>query len=109
MWPLALVMGVNVADCRKVAKLIGLKTFLEFVAYLDLAKLIRNNARLEGHVENNGTWYWSGDHVFLTIPNGDDIKLEDGIISVWCSVIAYSGQNRFDKYVVKVVSTWLQQ
>ena len=85
-------MGVNVADCRKVAKLIGIKTFLnEFVAYLDLSRLIRNNAMLEGHMEHNGTWYWSGEHVFLTIPNGDDIKLVDGIISVWWSVIACSG------------------
>ena len=37
LWPLAAVMGVNIEDCRKVAKLIGIKTFVnEFVAYLEL-------------------------------------------------------------------------
>jgi len=72
-----------VADCRKVAKLIGIKTFLsELVAYMELSHLISNNKKLQGHVAQNGTWYWSGDHVFLTISNGDDIKLVNGVISV---------------------------
>lgn len=81
LWPVALVMGVNVADCRKVAKLIGIKTFFnEFIAYLDLSQLIRNRAALEGHVMNNGTWYWSGDDVIMTSPS-DDIVLTNGVIS----------------------------
>ena len=42
LWPFALVMGVNVEDCRKVAQLIGVKTFVnEFVAYLELKVLKR--------------------------------------------------------------------
>ena len=84
LWPLALVMGVDVRDCRKVAELIGIKTILnEFVAYLDLAKLIRNNAILQGHEAHNGTWYWSGDDIILTSPIGADImKLDNGVISV---------------------------
>ncbi|XP_071943638.1 solute carrier family 28 member 3-like [Antedon mediterranea] len=39
--PLAFIMGVEWEDCREVAELIGLKTFLnEFVAYLKLAEFI---------------------------------------------------------------------
>ncbi|XP_071478847.1 solute carrier family 28 member 3-like [Diadema antillarum] len=41
--PLAFIMGVEWSDCRKVAELIGIKTFVnEFVAYDELAKLIEN-------------------------------------------------------------------
>ena len=41
--PLAFIMGVEWADCRVVAELIGLKTFLnEFYAYGVMAEYIRN-------------------------------------------------------------------
>ncbi|XP_035668576.1 solute carrier family 28 member 3-like isoform X2 [Branchiostoma floridae] len=41
--PLAFMMGVEWKDCRLVAELIGIKTFLnEFVAYEALAKIINN-------------------------------------------------------------------
>ncbi|XP_078666868.1 solute carrier family 28 member 3-like isoform X2 [Branchiostoma floridae x Branchiostoma belcheri] len=41
--PLAFIMGVEWKDCRLVAELIGIKTFLnEFVAYEALAKIIKN-------------------------------------------------------------------
>ena len=41
LYPLALFMGVKTKDCRKVAELIGVKTFLnEFVAYARLGVLI---------------------------------------------------------------------
>ncbi|CAH1251934.1 SLC28A3 [Branchiostoma lanceolatum] len=41
--PLAFMMGVEWRDCRLVAELIGIKTFLnEFVAYEALAKIIKN-------------------------------------------------------------------
>jgi len=83
LWPLALVMGVNVADCRKVAEVIGTKTILnEFVAYLDLAQLIRNSATLQRHEAHNGTWYWSGGDIILTSPGDNDVVLRNGVISV---------------------------
>ena len=84
LWPLAVVMGVDVADCRKVAELIGTKTFInEFVAYLDLSQLIHNRAALADHVTNNGTWHWSGDDVIMTSSiGGDDVVLTNGVISV---------------------------
>lgn len=41
--PFAFMMGVEWSDCHHVAELIGTKTFLnEFIAYIDLAKLIDN-------------------------------------------------------------------
>ena len=41
--PFAYIMGVEWKDTFEVGKLLGIKTFLnEFVAYQDLAKLIKN-------------------------------------------------------------------
>ena len=41
--PLAYIMGVEWDDAFEVGKLLGIKTFLnEFVAYQELAKLIKN-------------------------------------------------------------------
>ena len=47
--PLAFIMGVEWADCRVVAELIGLKTFLnEFVAYGVMGEYIKNRETGEG-------------------------------------------------------------
>ncbi|XP_071829074.1 solute carrier family 28 member 3-like [Apostichopus japonicus] len=47
--PLAFLMGVQWKDCRLVAELLGLKTFLnEFVAYERLAEIIQNRETGEG-------------------------------------------------------------
>ena len=41
--PVALLIGVEWSDCRAVARLLGMKTFLnEFVAYEELSVLINN-------------------------------------------------------------------
>jgi len=46
-WPLAWVMGVPTADCFIIGKLIGVKTVVnEFVAYLQLADLLKNGVPL---------------------------------------------------------------
>ena len=83
LWPLTVVMGVHVADCRKVAEMIGTKTFLnEFVAYLQLSQLIDNRETLQRHVTDNGTWYWRGDDVILTSPGRNDSVLTNGVITV---------------------------
>jgi pyrimidine nucleoside transport protein len=82
LWPFALVMGVNVDDCRKVAELIGTKTFLnEFVAYQDLSALINNRKAFDDHVAHNGTWYPHGDDIILTTPNVNDTILTNGIMT----------------------------
>jgi pyrimidine nucleoside transport protein len=83
LWPLALVMGVNVEDCRRVAQLIGTKTFLnEFIAFMQLGDLLTNRKALDAHVIKNGTWYWRGDDIVMTSSAAEDIILKDGIISV---------------------------
>jgi nucleoside transporter len=49
LMPAAWLMGVDAADCRAVASLLGEKTFInEFVAYLSLSSLIANRATGEG-------------------------------------------------------------
>jgi len=78
-------MGVNVADCRKVAELLGIRLFIhDLFAYLQVAQLIRNRGTLERHVTNNGTWYWHGDDVILTSPELDGTVglLKYGVITV---------------------------
>jgi len=84
LWPLSVVMGVNVADCRKVAQMIGTKTFLnEFIAYSQLSQLIANRETLERHVTDNGTWYWRGDDVILTSQGSNDSTvLTNGVITI---------------------------
>jgi len=90
LYPLAFLIGVKAADCRKVAGLIGTKTFLtEFIAYLQLSQLIHNRETLEQHVADNGTWYWSDDDIVLTStsPALENITLQNGVISVRYSVV----------------------
>ncbi|XP_025093354.1 solute carrier family 28 member 3-like [Pomacea canaliculata] len=42
-YPMAFLMGVDTQDCRRVAQLIGYKTFTnEFVAYIEMGKLLDN-------------------------------------------------------------------
>jgi CNT family concentrative nucleoside transporter len=47
-WPVAWVMGVPAQDCLTIGKLIGVKTVLnEFVAYLQLADLLKTGEPLQ--------------------------------------------------------------
>jgi len=86
LWPLPFLIGIKAADCRKVAELIGMKTFLtEFIAYQQLSVLTSNRENLESHVTQNGTWYWSGDDVILIYPGRGDTVLTNGFISVLIS------------------------
>ncbi|XP_060073867.1 solute carrier family 28 member 3-like [Ylistrum balloti] len=56
-YPIAAMMGVPVGhDCRKVAELIGIKTFLnEFVAYGELSVYVNNAKNLTWYEGLNGT------------------------------------------------------
>lgn len=63
LWPFAFTMGVDTADCHKVAELIGLKTFInEYVAFTELGKLIQNRQELESYT---GTWEWINGDILL--------------------------------------------
>ena len=78
------MMGVEFDDCRKVARMIGVKTFLnEFIAYRYLGDLIINKAALETHLMSGGNHTWIGDDIMLHArPGFNETLLEDGIISV---------------------------
>jgi hypothetical protein len=76
-------MGVDAADCRQVAQLLGTKTMLnDFVAFHQLGGLLANRRALDDHVTNNGTWFWRYDDIVLTSPSANDVVLTNGIISV---------------------------
>ncbi len=46
-WPISWLMGIEPADCAKAGELLGTKTVLnEFVAYLDLSKILQTNPDL---------------------------------------------------------------
>lgn len=72
------MMGVDANDCRKVAELIGFKTFInEFVAYTNLATLIENKEVFNAYPNDN--WYMINDDIFLPDTN---TTLVGGFISV---------------------------
>lgn len=97
-YPLAFLMGVDVVDCRRVAELIGIKTFInEFVAYTALAKYIDNQNNLTWYENKynstmyNTTWHYDGADIVYDLRN---ITLEKGILqdrSVVISTYALCG------------------
>ena len=86
LFPLALFMGVNINDCRKIGMMVGIKVFLnEFLAYEELANVIHNKGAWRDHVAANGTWEWRGDDVVLygsAGSGGNDTILTNGFITV---------------------------
>ena len=77
-------MGTDTADCRKVAELIGVKTFTnEFIAYGQLKDLIANRQALNNYTTffNTTDWHWVKDDIILDITKE---KLVGGILSVSC-------------------------
>lgn len=85
LWPIAFLMGADVADCPKVAELLGVKTFVnEYLAYSQLGDLISNRLRWQEHIANNGTYYYVGQDIAL---HGTDNILINGFLSV--STISY--------------------
>nr|AKN21616.1 slc28a-1 [Schmidtea mediterranea] len=87
-WPLALSMGVYIQDCRKIAELMGIKTFLnEFIAYERLGILINNrkiydslNKTLEKTIVQN-------DDIFIYYQNGTNTTLTGGVLMQNRSVV----------------------
>ncbi|KAK3588025.1 hypothetical protein CHS0354_012071 [Potamilus streckersoni] len=74
-WPLSFLMGVDTDDCRKVAKLIGIKTFInEFVAYSVLGEYIHNTVNFTRYINNETGTLTTGRWSAI---NDDDILLHD--------------------------------
>ncbi|KAK3103289.1 hypothetical protein FSP39_018224 [Pinctada imbricata] len=97
-WPIAFFMGVETVDCRRVAEMIGIKTFInEFVAYTSLSVYIDNQKNLtwyEGlrNTTNNATgevftaaWYKEGNDIHYRDLN---ITLKGGILEQRSVVIS---------------------
>ena len=75
-------MGTDTADCRKVAELIGVKTFTnEFIAYTQLKDLIANRHTLTNYTTfyNTTEWHWNDGDILLDI-TGE--VLQGGVLSV---------------------------
>ncbi|XP_067649192.1 uncharacterized transporter HI_0519-like isoform X2 [Haliotis asinina] len=69
-YPISFVMGTDPVDCRRMARLIGYKTFTnEFVAYVEMGKLINNTDIFNNYTATvpNATWVTQpNDDIFLT-------------------------------------------
>ena len=75
-------MGTDTADCRKVAELIGIKTFTnEFIAYGQLKVLIENRKALNNYTSffNGTNWHWENDDILL---DATGQILKGGVLSV---------------------------
>lgn len=82
-YPIAYFMGTDVSDCRKVAELVGIKTFTnEFLAYKELSVLIANKKNFTDYTaqwNSSADWYYQGDDIVLPYVNQ---TLKKGIMSV---------------------------
>uniref|UniRef100_A0A8W8LSQ9 Solute carrier family 28 member 3 n=1 Tax=Magallana gigas TaxID=29159 RepID=A0A8W8LSQ9_MAGGI len=88
-YPIAYFMGTDVSECRKVAELVGIKTFTnEFLAYKELSILIANKKNFTDYTaqwNSSADWYYQGDDIVLQYVNQ---TLKKGIISDKSEVIA---------------------
>lgn len=76
-------MGTESADCFKVARMIGIKTFLnEYVAYIDLGEIVNNKKLFDEHVSLGGNYSYNGSDIILHLNDTHSTVLEDGIMSV---------------------------
>ena len=76
-------MGVDSENCRKVAELIGIKTFLnEFIAYTTLGELVENRVKFEEYTTMYNTtdsWHYRENDIFLKYWNE---TLTGGVMTV---------------------------
>ncbi|XP_052804830.1 solute carrier family 28 member 3-like [Mya arenaria] len=88
LFPVSFFMGVETSDCRKVAELVGVKTFTnEFIAYSKLKVLIANRKALTNYTDvyNATDWYWNNNDIIL---NTTGQVLDGGIISEKSEIIS---------------------
>lgn len=91
LYPVALFMGTEPRDCRRIAELVGIKTFTnEFIAYSALQKLLQNhktwlNYTTHFNVTDPGMVEYPGDNILLVKWN---TTLEKGYMSKRSEVIA---------------------
>lgn len=88
LYPVSFFMGTDTDDCRKVAELIGVKTFTnEFIAYGQLKDLINNRKTFENYTTffNTTQWHWEKDDVVLDLTKQ---VLKGGYLSIKSEIIA---------------------
>ncbi|KAK3608164.1 hypothetical protein CHS0354_034123 [Potamilus streckersoni] len=77
-WPMVYLMGVEPEDCSVVARMVGVKTFVnEFIAYEDLGIVKRNREAFRNY---NGTW--RKDNSGNIILESVNRTLKGGVMSV---------------------------
>lgn len=88
-WPIVFLMGVAPEDCRIVARMVGIKTFInEFLAYEDLGKVRRNRVEFTRLVSTNNITDWVTDGSSNLILSDVNITLVGGVISEHSEMIA---------------------
>ncbi|PVD30119.1 hypothetical protein C0Q70_09381 [Pomacea canaliculata] len=91
LYPVALFMGTELADCRRIAELVGIKTFTnEFIAYASLRDLMANHQAWRNYTSiydphTPGNVQYISDDIVLTHWN---MTLTKGIISRRSEIIA---------------------
>jgi hypothetical protein len=81
---MAFLMGIDSADCRQAAELLGIRAFMtEFIAYIQLGEMIRNRKYLED-TNFNGTIIEKTDGLFLPALNK---TLKYGVMTVSITII----------------------
>ncbi|KAL4233365.1 hypothetical protein ACF0H5_008047 [Mactra antiquata] len=89
-WPIVFLMGVAPEDCRIVARMVGIKTFInEFLAYEDLGNVRRNRReyiKIVSSMNTTGKWIENGSND-LTL-SGTNITLVGGVISPHSEMVA---------------------
>ena len=80
-YPLSILMGVDLEDCRSVAMLMGLRlSSSSFVALLKMGQLVDNRNQYQQYMQiPNATVTYVGDNIVLDQWN---VTLVDGYISV---------------------------
>ncbi|XP_041367798.1 solute carrier family 28 member 3-like isoform X3 [Gigantopelta aegis] len=89
LYPVALAMGTRPQDCRRVARLVGVKTFTnEFIAYERLKDLLENKKRWLNYTQvynSSSDWLWHDQDAFLVRTNE---TLVGGFLSVRSELIS---------------------
>ncbi|CAL1526426.1 unnamed protein product [Lymnaea stagnalis] len=89
LYPVALFMGTEPEDCRRLAELVGIKTFTnEFIAYEKLSVLIKNRQKYNTYVMDYGANYTHMDGEDLVLDKLNGTRLINGIISHRSEIIA---------------------
>jgi hypothetical protein len=105
-WPIVFLMGVAPEDCRVVARLVGIKTFVnEFLAYEDLGNVRRNRINLIKYLSGG---YISGNQVGNGITNNwSNISLQNSTVNTQFNNLFTNGSvngwssNGYDEVVLQ--------